>query len=278
MEQAQVSASPSSGAVDAQASSQVHSAGTDWTTGLTEDSRGYVQNKGFQNPAMVIDSYRSLEKLLGAPKERLLRLPEKDDAPEWGDVYNRLGRPATANDYKIDVPPEMGGDGKFADWAKTNFHELGLSKKQAEGLAGRWNEYQKNVMSQSNENLAYQNQQQEASLKREWGAAFDQNMNMAKRAAQTFGMDGATIDKLESAMGFSGIMKFMHSLGSKLGEDSFVQGGASNQSGFGILSPEAAKNRINSLRGDPEFVKRYTAGDVSAKDEMFKLHQFAYPE
>ena len=52
---------PSTGAVDQQATSQVHSSNVDWTTGLNEDTRGFVQNRGFKDPGMVLDSYRNME-------------------------------------------------------------------------------------------------------------------------------------------------------------------------------------------------------------------------
>src|SRR5690606_18358521 len=70
---------------------------TDWTSGFSDDLKGFVQNKGFKDPASVLDSYRNLEKLMGTPKERLLRLPENmDDANAMGEIYTRLGRPQTA--------------------------------------------------------------------------------------------------------------------------------------------------------------------------------------
>jgi hypothetical protein len=248
----------------------------DWTTGLNEDFKGYVQNKGFKDPSSIIDSYRNLEKLLGAPKERLLRLPDKEDAPEWGDVFNRLGRPEKADQYDIKVPEGMGTD-DFAQWARNNFHELGLSKKQGESLATKWNDYIQTAINQQNEQFKNTLVQEEQGLKKDWGMAFDQNINVAKQAAQAFGLDGPTIDKLEESMGFAGLMKFMHKIGSGMGEDNFVSG--QNSSGFnGALSPQAAKQKIQDLRADNEFIKKYVGGDLSSRQEMERLHKFAYPE
>src|SRR4051812_7514574 len=66
----------------------------DWTAGLNEATRGFVENRGFKDPQTLADSYVNLEKLMGVPKDRLLQVPEKDDDAEgWGKVYNRLGRP-----------------------------------------------------------------------------------------------------------------------------------------------------------------------------------------
>ena len=67
-----------------------------WYDAFPEDVRGLVQNKGWQSPVDAIQSYTNLEKFLGADKAgRGLVLPKDDaGADEWGQVYDRLGRPA----------------------------------------------------------------------------------------------------------------------------------------------------------------------------------------
>lgn len=249
---------------------------SEWMSGFDDDLKGYVQNKGFKDPAMVLDSYRNLEKLVGAPKDRLVKLPEKaDDQAGWNEVFMKLGRPGTAKDYKIPMP-EKGGDEAFANSAKEMFYEAGLSQSQAEKVATKWNAYVAGTEQERFQAQQVKNQGEETTLKKEWGAAFDQNVNIGKKAAATFGLDGATIDKLESVLGFSGTVKLMHNIGSKLGEDGFVTGGRANFGG--ALTPEQAKNKIYQLRSDGDFVKRYAQGDKAALDEMTKLHGFAYPD
>lgn len=249
---------------------------TDWTTGLSDELRGYVQNKGFKDPASALDSYRNLEKLMGAPKERLLKLPEGDDPAAWKEVYERLGRPADPKEYQV-APPKGVDDPEYVNWARETFHELGLPKKQAEALAQKLAERAESQMSAKAE--AYQTNvaQSEAQLKKEWGAAFEQNLNIAKNAARAFGMSPELIDKLEASMGFEGVMKFMHQVGSKVGEGSYVAG-ENRQSGFGVMTPEAAQQRIRDLRSDASFIQRYTAGGATEKQEMERLHRWAYPE
>lgn len=243
----------------------------DWLTGLSDDAKGYVQNKGFKDPAAAIDSYRNLEKLMGVPKERLLKLPEKEDDPAWAEIHTRLGRPASADEYKID-----GENKDFSKWAKGTFHELGLSKKQAESLFGKFDEYSKGLSAKQAQEMSERLQQSEAGLKKEWGAAFDQNLMTAKKAAMAFGLDKDTIDKLEMAMGYDGVMKFMHSVGSKVGEDSFVSSGSSPRA-FGAMTPEQARNRIASLRQDREFITKLSNGNAEARGEWDRLNQWASP-
>lgn len=247
-------------------------ASSDWTSGFDADTKGYIQNKGFKDPGSVIESYRNFEKLMGAPKERILKVPEKaEDVEGWNGIYQKLGRPEKPEGYKFEMK-----DQEFGKWAQGTFHELGLSESQAAKLVGKWNEYANGVSTKQQESYANKISQEGEALKKEWGAAYDQNIAQAKRAVQGLGLDGEKIDALEKVMGFAGVMKFVHSLGTKLGEDSFVSGD-SKSGGFGAMTPEAAMNRINAIKADKSFVEKYLAGDLAARQEMERLHKFAYP-
>jgi hypothetical protein len=246
-----------------------------WMTGLSPEMTGYVQNKGFKDPGSVLESYVQLEKLMGAPKERLLRLPEKDDDPAWGDVYERLGKPKDAKEYAIKVPENM-GDPKFADWARSTFHEIGLPKKQADALSSKWNDYIQSHSTQAKQTMQAKFQEQELGLRSEWGQAHEKNTQVAKMAAKEFGIDGDTLDKLESVLGFAGTMKFMHKIGSGLGEDRFVSpDGGNNFSG--MMAPAQAQQKLNALKADPAWVAKYTAGDAAATAEVARLHKMMSP-
>lgn len=245
-----------------------------WTTGFTDELKGYVEAKGFKDAQSVVESYRNFEKIKGVPQERLLTLPEKDEDPSWNDVWKRLGRPDQPKDYQLEVPKEFGDEG-FAEWAKDAFHKLNIPRKQAEALVKKWNEYTGNQIKQMQLESSNKLNTEHEALKKEWGQAYEQNVEMGKRAAKAFGFDESTIDALESAMGFAGVMKFMHNLQTKIGEDNFV-GSSQPSSPMGKMSPEQARNRIAMLKSDPDFVKRYIAGETAPRTEMQMLHEMAY--
>lgn len=252
-------------------------AAADWTSGFDDDRKGWAQNKGYKNATDLVDAYRSLETFHGVPKERLLKLPEKADAPEWGDVYDRLGRPKDAKEYDIKPPEGQQADEKFNEWARGTFHKLGLSKKQGESLVQAWNELQSNAMKATNEAETTKITQEVEGLRKEWGAAFDQNVNIVERAAKTFGMTDQQLVALKQSLGAAGSMKFLHNIGSRLGEDSYV-GGEGKTGGHSIMTPEGAKSRINELKKDAGFRARITKGDLEAKAEWDRLHEWAHPE
>lgn len=262
-------AAPAAGA--APAAPAAAGAAPEWTSGLDDGMKGFVGNKGWKNPADVLTSYQNLEKLVGAPQDKIVKLPDGDDEAGWNAVYSKLGRPEKPEGYKFDMPKDA--DPEFAKWAQANFHKNGLSGKQAENMVKAWNEYQAGIVTAQKTELEQAITQERQQLQREWGAAYETNTKIASRAAKEFGVTAEVIDAMEIAMGHDGVMKFFHSIGSKLGEGSFVMG---NPNSDGALTPDQAKQRIGQLQSDNEFVKKYTAGDAAARREMERLHKMAY--
>ena len=250
-------------------------AAPDWREGIEGDLRGYVDNKGWENPAALAESYRNLEKLQGVPADRLLKLPDADaESGEWGEGYSRLGRPENPDGYNIEVPE--GADSAFADRMKQMFHDAQLPKSMAENLTKSWNKYTAEREENQQKEYADKVKADEKALRAEWGAAYDQNVAKARLAARELGMTDDQAAAMEESLGFKETLKFLGNIGSKFGEDAFVSGD-NNSFGDGALTPEQAKNEIAELRRDPEFVKKYLGGDRDARREMERLHEMAYP-
>jgi hypothetical protein len=195
--------------------------------------------------------------------------------------YNKLGRPGTPDGYKLQTPKE-GGNPEFTKWASEAFHKAGLSETQAKGMMDKWNEYIGGQTTAEKTRTEQLRQVEATSLKKEWGAAYDQNMNVAKRAAREFGFDGKTLDALDAAVGHDKTMKLLQKIGAGFGEANFVPGndGRSSNSFNGAMTPAQAKDQIRQLKSDPDFVRRYTQGGTNSREyaQLQKLHQFAYPD
>ncbi len=234
------------------------------------DLRGYIENKAWQTPKELAEGYRNLEKLLGA--NRLPMPKDEADKEGWERVYNNLGRPNKADDYKLPVPE--GSDPAFAQGAQAMFHELGLNTRQAQALAEWFN-------GESQQAAAAQAQAQEAraaqelgGVKSEWGAAWEENVALGQRAVREFGL-APHLDKLESAIGAAELMKLAARIGRGLTEHTFESG--KDTQGFG-MTPTAAQARITALKSDREFIAKYLGGDAAAKGEMDRLHRLAFAE
>ena len=245
-----------------------------WFDAFPEDVRGTVQTKGWASPLDAIQSYTNLEKFLGADKSgRGLVIPKDDATPdEWGQVYDRLGRPQSPDQYKISMPD--GAPPEFAQAAAGKFHELGLNTKQAEGLAAWWNQQTETMLGARQTQTTQAAEMEMAQLQQEWGKEFDVNIELGRRAARQVGVDEATLSKLEEAMGTKWMLEHFSTIGKGMGEDSFVDGSGGGKFG---MSPEAARVRINQLKSDPSWSNKYLSGDSDAKAELERLMRSGYP-
>ncbi len=233
--------------------------------------KGYVQNKGWKDPVELATGYKNLEKLLGGEK---LPLPKgADDKDGWARVYDALGRPKSAEEYKLPVPD--GDTGEFAKQAASKFHELGISQQQAQALAEWFNATQAGQLEQLGQQSAQAIEKDMTALKSEWGQAWDENVNLGQRAAREFGLNAQKLEAMEQALGTGELMKLMAKIGRGLTEHNFEGGRSTNTFG---MTPEAAKQRIADLKADKSWTAKYIGGDVDAKAEMQRLMGLAFPE
>ena len=249
-----------------------------WMAGFNDDLKSWATNKGYKDPADLANSYRNLEKLQGVPQDRLLKLPESfyDEktgalTAEGRTIYERLGAPKTAAEYGITAPAE-GGDPKRLENFLKNAHDLGLTKAQAQKLAAADGEYTNSFITGMQEQRTAAFRDQEAALKKEWGAAYDSNKNIASDAVRRLGWDSAKIDAVSGAIGHAETMKLLSSLGKSVGEGAFINGQKPNAP----LEPANAKARIAELTADRDFGTRLMNGEGEAKATWERLHREAY--
>jgi hypothetical protein len=245
---------------------------SDWVSGITDESlRGYAANKGWKSPADAVHSYLNLEKLHGVPAEQIVKLPKDAAAPEWNDVYKRLGRPDKPDGYTIPAPQGAQADPAFVKWAQDTFHGANLTAKQAEVLASKWNEFQGTTAKAHADAQAAKLKDETESLKKEWGGTYDQNLEIAKRGVAKLGLDGDFLDKLEGVIGKAKVIKTMHKLGASVGEGTFVDGNGGTGPRDGARTPAEAQARLASLKADKNWVTRYLAKDADAIKEANDL-------
>jgi hypothetical protein len=96
-------------------------------------------------------------------------------------------------------------------------------------------------------------------------------MFVAKRAATALGVTPEAVAALEGVVGYKAVMELFRNVGSKIGEDKFVQsitpGGAP-----GVMTKEQAVERKAALMADQVWTKAYLAGDAAKAAEMLALN------
>lgn len=255
--------------------------GDPWFSSYDEDTKGFVTAKGWDkldpNAALAeaVKGYRGAESKLGVPADQILKLPGKDAKPEdWKPVWQRLGAPETPEGYELPVPD--GHDPEFAKAASAWFHELGVPKQQAAGLAQKWNEHVMAVQAQQEGQWNQRFDQELAALKGEWkGDEYDKNVDLAKRVMKTAGFNEDQMRSIERALGPKAMLQSFAKFGAMVGEHRFV--GGNQAQNFG-MSTEGAKERIATLKKDSAYMAAYVGGDADKIAEMTRLHQIAFPE
>jgi hypothetical protein len=217
----------------------------------------------------------NMEKLLGVPADQIIRMPKADDAEGMTKVFDRLGRPAKADGYKFTAPEGAGED--FVKNAQSWFHEAGLTESQAAKVVEKFGANVAQARQAAAEAEALAVKEGAEKLNKEWGAALEKNKAIVDGVAREFGMSAEQVLGLRKALGVEGAMKFLHSIGQKLGEDTFVAANGGQKFG-NVMTPDAARARITALKTDKEFSTKLMNGNVEAKAEWDRLHMFLSPE
>lgn len=195
---------------------------SNWYDSFKPELQTYVKEKQFKDPSVLAESYRQLESTIGVPPEHIIRLPKSfDDAESMGKIYDRLGRPSKPEEYDFEMPKENANE-DFAKWARAEFHKQGFSKKQAAELVKAWNGFASSSMKAQMDAAKAAYETEQAALKKEWGAAYEQNVSTTTTAANKLGIAKEEMDALGEALGYTKAMKFLHSLAGKVGEGEFI--------------------------------------------------------
>jgi hypothetical protein len=238
-----------------------------------DDLKGYVQTKGWKGAREVLDGYRNLEKVVG--QARLAMPKDENDVDGYAKVYDALGRPKSAAEYKLPVPE--GADPTFAKAASDVFHKAGLSTKQAGDIGKWWNETAAAAEKAAEEKYQVDSAQAMQKLEASWGGAYKERLETASRAARQFAIDADMADRMERSLGTEKFMDLMYRMGHAISEHGGAAGLDQPGAGSHMLTPEQAKTEIKRLQADPEWSKKYINGGALERQRMESLHKMAFP-
>lgn len=239
-------------------------------------TRGYKLDDPVDVAKHAMLGHYNAEKLIGLDRAgRTVVLPKEDATPEEVAAFQaKLGRPATAKEYKL---PEGLKDDPVATTFLDVAHKAGYSQKQLDPVF----EF---VAQQSQAMQAAQEQAQEAkaqadvqALRTEWGGEFELRSEAARRAVRELGLSPEEAQIIESSLGVKRSAAVFFHIGKGLLEDKGEGFGGAMGGGakFGLTQSEA-KGRIGALTKDADFRGKLLKGDAAAKAEWDNLHQLAF--
>lgn len=246
--------------------------------GVAAEHHEWLHAKQFADPSIMTASYRSMEKLVGRQR---IAVPndtsEAVDTEAWNAIYKTLGRPETADGYKLKDGSKITGDA-FRFMAPV-FHAAGIGQAQAEKVLGAYEAEAIRLQTAADTERKNIETADITKLDTEWGSKAEANKDIAARAFRALGIDAAISDKIESAIGYSATMKLFHAIGSGMKEPAFHQDGTKG-GGMGEGGTVAGiQAKIKDKLSDKDFVARYThpspATRKTAIDEMEVLQKQA---
>lgn len=252
---------------------------------LPKDIAGEAVFKDLKDLDGLARSYHGQAKLLGVPKDQLLRLPTDDKPESWDPIYNRLGRPEKADAYKLTLPKGVKMNDESAKPIFEAAHKLGVSQKQLDGLYGALAAQGTAQQAAAKAKMVGDIATGVAALKTEWGAATDQKiaggMTALKHYSEQLKLGDGLVTELErTGLGNSpALAKLLDHLHSNLKEDGKLVGRGGGDDA--LHSPTEARQNIAALQQDKEFMKAYQdrrhIGHKAAVEKMQAFYALAYP-
>tara|TARA_B100002019_G_scaffold238248_1_gene213291 strand:- start:198 stop:1055 length:858 start_codon:yes stop_codon:yes gene_type:complete len=154
-----------------------------WKEAIPEELRNDPNISKFTELEALAKSYVNATRMIGQDKVAVPNNNSTED--QWNEVYDKLGRPESADKYKLEVKSDVVplDDSAIKQFAE-NAHQLGLNNKQAQGIL----EFYKNSMESSAQQskidteTAQANAEQE--LRKEWGSNYEANIKKAGSVAK----------------------------------------------------------------------------------------------
>lgn len=249
-----------------------------WYDAFDADTKGYIQNKGLDKktaPEAFLEAakfHREAEKFVGAPANELVRLPKDPNAPEWKNIYERLGAPKDATGYDFSAIKLADGtplDAETTEFMRSTVAPLNLSKDAAVAVTQAVVKLREKIAATELAERTAKLEVQKADLKKNWGANEAANMVVARAAAKALNVAPEAVAALEGQVGYAAVMEMFRTIGSKIGEDRFVTGGGGSNGG--VMTRDQAVAEKNSLKADQAWVTRFLSGGTEERKKMEAL-------
>jgi len=154
-----------------------------WKEAISEEFRNDPNIEKFTEIDALAKSYINATQMIGKDKVAVPNKNSTDD--QWNEVYDKLGRPESADKYTLNaksevVPIDEQAIKQFAE----NAHQLGLNNKQAQGILEFYKNNIEGMAKQAKVDTETAQAQSTQQLRQEWGREFDTNIKKAGALAK----------------------------------------------------------------------------------------------
>ena len=154
-----------------------------WKEAISEEFRNDPNIEKFTEIDALAKSYINATQMIGKDKVAVPNKNSTDD--QWNEVYDKLGRPESADKYTLNAKSEVVpiDDNAIKQFAE-NAHQLGLNNKQAQGILEFYKNNMEGMAQQAKVDTETAQVQSEQQLRQEWGREFESNVKKAGALAK----------------------------------------------------------------------------------------------
>tara|TARA_Y100000114_G_scaffold43380_2_gene38870 strand:- start:4066 stop:4941 length:876 start_codon:yes stop_codon:yes gene_type:complete len=218
---------------------------SDWKSSLPEELKNDPTLKNFKDVESLAKTVVHQQKQMGN------RIPIPKTPEEQMEVYDKLGRPKTSEEYDIIVPDThtQSLDTNDINNFKEVAHKIGLNQNQVAQLM----EFEVNRITQQTsrlqDNTTVERDAMVSQLKEDWGTDYDRKMRNIQKAKKVYG-NPELIEILEKtgAGNMRSVIEHFELLGRDITED-MTQNTQNNNL---ATSPLDAKTEIENIMNDPD--------------------------
>jgi hypothetical protein len=154
-----------------------------WKESISEVYRNDPNIEKFTEIDALAKSYINATRMIGQDKVVIPTNNSTED--QWNEVYDKLGRPESAEKYSLDAKSKVVSldENAVKQFAETS-HKLGLNNKQAQGLLEFYKQNMEGTAQQAKIDTETAQAQAEQELRSEWGREFDTKVKQAGSLAK----------------------------------------------------------------------------------------------
>lgn len=245
-----------------------------WMDSLDSDLKEDKSLSNFKDINSLVKSYVHSKRMVGADK---ILVPNKyDDGTQLREAFTKLGLPESREEYEVKSAKESYDEGLLTEYADKAF-EFGVLPKQAQDLYDWFESRQLEGDKAFTEEYNTKVKQEQETLRKEWGPAFEKNIGLANETINYFTEDDPGLnEKIVSQYGADvNFIKFLTKVGDSLKEGRIIKENTQNE--FAV-TPEQAENSMKAMLADPNHpinVEGHPQRDKALKDYE-KYAQIAY--
>jgi hypothetical protein len=260
----------------------------DWKNNLPESVREWQEVKQSDTPEKFFDQVANMRKYMGqsiripskdagddqlnefynnlqAKVPGLMRAPNPEDDESIEHVFKALGKPDDEKAYTVDR--EDVAEAELED-LRAMAKDVGMTKAQFKKFADGMLNINKSA--QEKNRAALENEQN--SLKSDWGAAFDERLNSVLDIAEATGASNGLVESIKNKTVDAHTAKWLYQLGKQLGGEA-VNAHVQQKT----MAPEEASETINDILNNAAHPYWDTAHPDHSKavEKVIKLHRLS---